>query len=80
MKIFQEHGYYTADEQNRFHSFDDEPAVVVEDYLDKDISGEEINVSGYQAWYKNGLIHRENGPAVIRNSGEEFYYLDGNVQ
>ena len=31
-------------------------------------------------WTKNGLLHREDGPAVIRGSGEhqvEEYWLDG---
>lgn len=28
-------------------------------------------------WYHNGLLHREDGPAVIYNSGEWEYYRHG---
>jgi len=75
-----EHGYYTTDEVGRFHSFDDEPAIKVEDHIITEENGEIKEVSGYRAWYKNGQIHREGSPSVIRNSGEEYYYIDGKLQ
>jgi len=34
-------------------------------------------VNGYQAWYKNGLIHRDDGPAVIWADGTQFWYRYG---
>lgn len=31
---------------------------------------------GYEAWYKFGKLHRENGPAIIHENARR-YYLDG---
>lgn len=28
-------------------------------------------------WYKNGLYHREDGPATIWSDGVDVYYLKG---
>lgn len=57
---------YTKDDNGNYHSYDDEPAI---EYLDGTI----------KIWYRNGLIHRDNKPAIIRNNYdgkiiEEFYY------
>ena len=30
-----------------------------------------------KVWYRNGLKHRIDGPAVIRENGEKEYWLDG---
>jgi len=73
-------GYYTTNELNQYHSYDDEPAVVVYAHKETDMTGEEIDVQGYQAWYKDGQIHRENFPAIIHEDGREYYYLEGNIQ
>ena len=27
--------------------------------------------------YKNGVLHREDGPAVVKEDGSEYWYLDG---
>ena len=32
---------------------------------------------GTIAWHKNGNLHREDGPAYIRNDGVTFWDLDG---
>jgi uncharacterized protein CbrC (UPF0167 family) len=73
-----EHGYYTTDELGRFHSFNDEPAIVVNSYSTMDENEVETITEGYQAWYKNGELHRDNDlPAVIRDNGTKFYYIDG---
>ena len=78
MRIEQEHGYYTADLDGKFHSENDEPAIVINDYTEKN-DDEEITVEGYMAWYTNGILHRENDlPAVIRNGGKKFWYENGN--
>jgi len=79
MRIDQEHWYYTTNELWQFHSFDDEPAIVVESYTWISMSWEEEQIEWYKARYKDGNLHRENWPAVIRDSGEEFYYIDGEI-
>lgn len=68
------HGFYTVDDDGQFHSFDDAPAIVIESYVQDD-----EYIEGYKAWYKHGKLHREDGPAVIRNNGEEHYYKDGEL-
>lgn len=35
--------------------------------------------SGSQAWYYNGQLHREDGPAYITIDGVESYYLKGEI-
>ena len=57
---------YTKDDMGQYHSYDDDPAI---EYLDGTI----------KIWYRNGLIHRDDKPAIIRNNYdgrmiEEFYY------
>lgn len=48
------HGYYTHDEKGLFHSFNDEPAVVIENYQEEREDGEIIEVEGYKAWFEHG--------------------------
>jgi len=36
-----------------------------------------IEKGGTKMWYKNGELHREDGPAVIHPDGTEEYYLNG---
>lgn len=79
MRVDQEHWYYTTNELWQFHSFDDEPAIVVESYTWISMSWEEEQIEWYKARYKDGNLHRDNWPAVIRDSGEEFYYIDGEI-
>ena len=43
---------YTKDDMGNYHSYDDEPAI---EYLD----------GSAKLWYKNGLIHRIDKPAII---------------
>jgi len=35
------------------------------------------NINGDQLWYKNGKMHRDNGPAVIRVNGDKYWYKNG---
>jgi hypothetical protein len=30
-------------------------------------------------WYKNGLLHREDGPAIERSNGTKFWYIKDNL-
>lgn len=53
MRIEQEHGWFTVDEWGKFHSFNDEPAIVIESYQDGDDW-----VNGYTAWYNHGELVR----------------------
>jgi hypothetical protein len=46
---------------NEYHSYDDMPAI---EYLDGSI----------KIWYKDGLIHRDNEPAIIAKDLEEYYF------
>lgn len=73
-------GYYTTDEQGRFHSYNDEPAIVIATHYESQESSEElVEVEGYKAWYKEGKLHREGAPAVIRDSGKKFWYENENL-
>ncbi len=61
---------FTKNENNEYHSFDDEPSL---EYLDGSII----------SWHKNGVLHRIDNPALIRtlingNKLEE-YYNDGKL-
>ena len=38
-----------------------------------------ISSTGTQSWYKDGKLHRENGPAVILTNGSQFWYKDGKL-
>ena len=37
-----------------------------------------INQNGSQYWYKNDLLHRDNGPAIILANGDQYWYQNGN--
>lgn len=37
-------------------------------------NGKEIDMWGDEYWYKDGFIHREDGPAVIYSDGSKFWY------
>jgi hypothetical protein len=34
---------------------------------------------GSTFWYKNGMIHREDGPAIILPNGTESWFLNGKL-
>jgi len=34
-------------------------------------------ISGNKRWYKDGLLHRENGPAIEYKNGPFMWYLNG---
>jgi len=38
-----------------------------------------IDEYGTQRWYKNGKIHREDGPAVIYASGSQEWRINGKL-
>ena len=41
-------------------------------------NGLHINEHGTKRWYKNGLLHRDDGPAVIWSDGRQEWWKDGN--
>lgn len=73
-------GYYIQNELNQYHSYDDEPAIVINTHMELNETEEEVEVFGYKAWYNNGQLHREVGPAVIHDDGREYFYLNGDIQ
>lgn len=58
-------------ENGELHSENDIPAKQFITYFKKK---EKI---GTRFWYKNGLLHRENNPAIIYSNGEKKFYLNG---
>ena len=42
-------------------------------------NGLHIDEYGTKCWYKNGLAHREDGPAVIDRDGTQYWYKDGSL-
>jgi hypothetical protein len=34
---------------------------------------------GYKAWYLNGILHREDGPAIEVANGDKSWYLNGKI-
>ena len=48
----------------QLHSFDEQPAVIDHD-------------DGTKYWYKNGKLHRDNGPAKIWSNGDEQWWQNG---
>ena len=36
-----------------------------------------VKNDGSQAWYLNGKLHREDGPAIIHANGSQFWCLNG---
>lgn len=74
MRTEQEHWYYITNEIWQFHSFDDEPAIVVNSYETIEIVwGEEmvIETEWYKARYNNGERLRTE-----RDNGEVFISVD----
>jgi len=53
---------FTYNMNGVLHSIDDMPSV---------------ESSLVKVWHKDGLIHRENGPAVIRSWGCQMWYRNG---
>ncbi len=47
----------------KLHSFNDMPAISY--------------ICGAKYWYKNGVLHRDNGPAIILYSGYAAWFIDG---
>ena len=40
-------------------------------------NGLHINHEGTKYWYKNGKIHRDDGPAVIHPDGTQYWLKNG---
>ena len=81
MKKIVDHWRYTHNELWQFHSFDDEPAIDIESYENitkwEDWLEDTIEqIDWYKARYKNGELHRDNWPAVIRWDWTKYFYID----
>lgn len=55
----------TRDEEGRYHSYNDEPALVQDD-----------GALYWLYWYRHDEVHRTTGPAVISTSGRCLFYID----
>ncbi len=42
-------------------------------------NGLEINAIGSERYYKDGVYHREDGPAVDLTNGYQAWYIDGKL-
>jgi hypothetical protein len=38
-----------------------------------------INLVGTRTWYKNGELHRTDGPAIIYANGDKFWFQNGEL-
>jgi hypothetical protein len=80
----------TRNSNNRFHSFNDEPAYIYdrgdkEWYKDGNLHRDNdkpavIYISGSKYWYDNGYLHRDNGlPAFMCHDGTNLWYIKGSL-
>jgi len=51
---------------DQLHSFNDEPALIYAE-------------SGFREWYRNGKVHRDDGPAVLWADGQQEWWRDGKL-
>ena len=53
--------------------FTDYKLIVIDEerYIKEEFS------NGTKKWYKNGELHREDGPAVEYFDGDKYWYLNG---
>jgi hypothetical protein len=42
-------------------------------------NGKHTDSDGTQFWYKDGNLHREDGPAIIYPFGSQRWYINGNI-
>ena len=38
---------------------------------------EQVDADGTKKCYRNGVLHRDNGPAVEKSTGDRLWYRDG---
>ena len=55
--------WYNKDGQK--HSFGDQPGTILP--------------TGARYWYKNGVTHREGGPAKVHSTGHQYWYRNGKL-
>lgn len=81
-------GFIYTESENKYHSFDDRPAVIYNNgssrywyrngKLHRDGDMPAIIISDdTQYWYKNGLLHRHGKPAIVESDGHAVWYQDG---
>ncbi len=66
IRIENEKGEYSKFKNGKLHTDDDTPAKV---YYQESIK--------YSEWYRNGILHRENKPAIIGSDGSYCYWRNG---
>jgi len=55
-------------------------SILAEPWKESDIPVfEEFDGNSRFAWYKNGELHRESGPAVIYPNGSQYWYKNGEL-
>lgn len=42
-------------------------------------NGQRNRGDGGVEWFRNGVLHRENGPAVVAPDGSTYWYADGKL-
>ena len=42
----------------------------------KHVDGRNVDIEGNIFWYKDGLLHREDGPAIQFSDGFKLWYLN----
>jgi len=59
-------GFYNSQNNFIFHSINDQPSRILK--------------CGDKQWHKNGILHRENGPAFVRDNGIDMsWHIDGEI-
>lgn len=57
-------GYYSFNNKGNYHSLHNNPAVVNKH-------------TGVEIWYNDGVLHRDDGPAIIKNNKYYYWYING---
>lgn len=90
--LLGEDGYHMWINNNEINSYKDLPAVIFSNgtqawydddiyHRDNDLPAYVDEAHGIFIWMKQGLIHRENGPANVIDNGisrEEEFWINGN--
>lgn len=42
-------------------------------------NGMYLQANGDKVWFKDNILHREDGPAVIRANGTRQWYINGKI-
>lgn len=45
----------------------------------KHVDGRNVDIEGNIFWYKDGLLHREDGPAIEYKGGSKGWWIEGRL-